>query len=522
MTRRNPTDHARVGALAGLWTLAMSAAAAGADGRLEFNRDVRPILSENCFACHGPDSASRKADLRLDRREAAVEAGAIVPGNVEESALVERVFSTEKGEVMPPRSTKKTLTAQQKETLKRWIASGAEYQPHWSFIAPKRPAPPAVKDESWVRNPVDRFILAKLEERGLKPSPEADRRTLARRLSLDLTGLPPSPEDVDAFVKDNAPDAYERFVDRLLNSERWGEHRGRYWLDAARYADTHGIHFDNYRENWVFRDWVINAFNRNMPFDRFTVEQLAGDLLPNRTLDQQVASGFNRCNITTNEGGVIPEEYLVLYTRDRTETASAVWLGLTANCAVCHDHKFDPLTQREFYELAAFFNNTTQGAMDGNIKDTPPTVFVPQPQDRPRWEALAKDIEGVKARLEARRKTGRGDFDKWLAALAPGSLADKVPADGLQLLAPLSEGGGQTTLITTRGAWRVADLGKAAAWQPGHVSSKALQTRPGVTVEVPEAGDFDTDQAFSYGVWLQVPKAPRFGAPARPQAIGGR
>jgi mono/diheme cytochrome c family protein len=278
---------------------------------IEYNRDIRPILAENCFACHGPDSASRKADLRLDRRDAAVQAGAIAPGDVEQSELLHRIFSSDRDEVMPPPAIKKNLTAAQKDLLKQWIVSGAEYQPHWSLIAPTRPAPPTVKHEARVKNPIDRFVLSKLEARGLSPAPEADRLTLARRVSLDLTGLPPEPRDVDAFVADTSPDAYEKYVDRLLGSDRWGEHRARYWLDVARYADTHGIHFDNYRENWVYRDWVINAFNRNMPFDQFTLEQLAGDLLPGRTVDQQVASGFNRCNITTNEGGTIPEEYLV-------------------------------------------------------------------------------------------------------------------------------------------------------------------------------------------------------------------
>ena len=279
-----------------------------------------------------------------------------------------------------------------------------------------RPKLPEVKDKDWVRNPIDAFVLAGLERAGLQPAPEADRRTLARRLSLDLTGLPPSPADVRTFVDDKAPDAYERYVDKLLASPHWGEHRGRYWLDAARYADTHGIHFDNYREIWSYRDWVIRAFNNNLPFDRFTIEQLAGDLLPDPTLDQQIASGFNRCNITTNEGGAIAEEYLVLYTRDRTETTSQVWLGMTAGCAVCHDHKFDPLSQKEFYSLAAFFNNTTQRAMDGNIKDTPPVMLVPKQEDRPRWAALTKEIPEAKQKVDERRRLARAEFDKWLAA----------------------------------------------------------------------------------------------------------
>ena len=344
-----------------------------------YNRDVRPIFVENCFPCHGADSAARKANLRLDRRDEAVKT-ALVPGNMDDSELIRRIFAPEKAVVMPPPKTRKTLTAAQKETLKRWIAAGAEYQPHWSFIAPKRPAIPVVKNTQWVRNPIDAFILAELEKRGLQPAPEADRRTLARRASLDLIGLPPPPADVETFVNDESPDAYEKYVDRLLQSPHWGEHRGRYWLDAARYADTHGIHFDNYREIWAYRDWVIHAFNDNMRFDRFTIEQLAGDLLPNRTLDQQVASGFHRCQITTNEGGAIAEEYLVLYARDRAETTAQVWLGLTAGCAVCHDHKFDPLAQREFYSLAAFFNNTTQAAMDGNIKNTAPDHAAASPR----------------------------------------------------------------------------------------------------------------------------------------------
>src|SRR5204863_7292782 len=212
-------------------------------------------------------------------------------------------------------------------------------------------------------------------------------------------------------VNASDPAAYEKLVDELLQSKHWGEHRGRYWLDAARYADTNGIHFDNYRENWVYREWVIGAFNRNVPFDQFTIEQLAGDLLPDRTLDQQIGSGFNRCNITTNEGGAIAEEYLVLYTRDRTETVSAVWMGLTAGCAVCHDHKFDPISQKEFYSLAAFFNNTTQPALDGNVKDTPPTIVVPRPEDRTRWDALSKQSAEVRARAEAHKQAARGNFE---------------------------------------------------------------------------------------------------------------
>jgi len=488
------------------------ASPAGAGDAIEYNRDIRPILAENCFACHGADSASRKAELRLDQRQAAIDMAAVVPGDADASQLTRRIFSADAAETMPPPMTKKQLTAEQKDLLKKWIAAGAPYQDHWSLIAPLRPSPPAVKNEAWVRNPIDRFVLAKLEARGLSPAPEADRRTLARRLSLDLTGLPPAPAAVEAFVDDASPDAYEQYVDQLLGSSHWGEHRARYWLDAARYADTHGIHFDNYREIWSYRDWVIGAFNRNLPFDQFTIEQIAGDLLPQSTLDQQIASGFNRCNITTNEGGAIAEEYLVLYDRDRTETTAQVWLGLTAGCAVCHDHKFDPLTQREFYELAAFFNNTTQAAMDGNIKDPPPKLFVPLADDRPRWAAVTGELAGVKGLAEQRRQSARGDFDAWLSAASPEAVRALTPSDGLRLHMPLDEGSGNTVRAMLDGAPREVSVGTGIGWKPGHVAAQAFVSQPGGAIELAEAGDFEKDQAFACGAWVQVNKGGQAGS----------
>ncbi len=497
----------------GVWAVlvALGAPALAADP-VGYNREIRPILAENCFACHGPDSAARKADLRLDQRQAAIDAGAIAPGALDDSELLHRIASDDPKKVMPPPATKKQLTPAQKDLLKRWVAEGAEYQPHWSLIAPVRPAPPDVKDAGWCKNPIDRFILAKLEERGLKPAPEADRRTLARRLSIDLTGLPPDPAVVDAFVADAAPDAYERLVARFQDMVQWGEHRARTWLDVARYADTHGIHFDNYREMWAYRDWVIGAFNRNLPFDQFTVEQLAGDLLPNRRLDQQIASGFNRCNMTTNEGGAISEEYLVLYNRDRTETTSQVWLGLTAGCAVCHDHKFDPLSQREFYELAAFFNNTTQAAMDGNIKETPPNVFVPAPADQARWDALPAELAEVKQQSTARRQAARGDFDQWLAKATPESLARLTTTDGLRFHAPFNEGAGNTVHLLLDGQARDVTLPAGIGWKPGHISSQALVTQPGGTIELLEAGNREKDQPFTVAGWFNIADINRSGA----------
>jgi mono/diheme cytochrome c family protein len=490
--------------------LALSLAAPAAEFKPEYNRDIRPILADNCFACHGPDSASRKAGLRLDRREDAVKAQAVIPGKPEASKLVARIHASDAKDVMPPPKTRKTLTTAQKDLLKAWIASGAEYQAHWSFIPPTRPELPKVKNEAWVRNPIDHFILAELEKRGLTPAPEADRRTLARRLSLDLTGLPPAPADVEAFVNDQAPDAYEKYVEKMLNSPHWGEHRGRFWLDAARYGDTHGIHIDNFREIWAYRDWVIKAFNQNKRFDEFTIEQLAGDLMPESTLDRLVATGFNRCNITTSEGGAINEEYLVLYTRDRTETTSAVWMGLTAGCAVCHDHKFDPITQRDFYSMAAFFNNTTQAAMDGNVQNTPPVIPVPKPEDRPRWEALNREIATLQQKLDARRNEARGDFTKWLATAKPEPKAGAI--EGLTLRAGLDEGKGNDLSLTVAGKARKVKLDSGFAWVPGRGADKAFAIQPGASLEVPDAGDFDKGSKYSVSAWVKITKRGQNGA----------
>jgi hypothetical protein len=479
---------------------------------ISYNRDIRPILAENCFACHGPDRAARKCDLRLDRRDDAITAEVLVPGKPDESEVILRLFAEDKDERMPPPASHKTLTQAQKELLRRWVAAGAEYQSHWSFLPPVRAPLPPVKNSRWARNPVDQLVLARLEGLGLEPAPEADRHTLARRVSLDLIGLPPTPQEVDAFVADPSPNAYEKFVDRLLASPHWGEHRARYWLDAARYADTHGLHFDNYREMWSYRDWVIEAFNRNLPFDRFTIEQLAGDLLPDPTLDQKIASGFNRCNISTNEGGTIPEENLMLYTRDRTETTSQVWLGLTAGCAVCHDHKFDPVSQKEFYQLSAFFNNTTQGAMDGNIKDTPPVVVVPPPPDRPRWDALAKELAEARKQVETRKQSARADFDQWLAKTQAAAVASQIPSEKLTLHAPLSEGDGSAVRFTADGKPQEIVLKSKPAWDAGHVAAKAFKQPPTGTLEVPQAGDFEKDRPFAFGVWARLAKDRLSGA----------
>jgi mono/diheme cytochrome c family protein len=390
--------------------------------KLTFNDHIQPILAENCFACHGPDSSARKAKLRLDRAEfATVEHGdheaAIVPGKPELSPLIERILSTDDDERMPPLDSHKSLKPTEIALIKQWVAEGAHYQEHWSFIAPQRPAVPKAASvaASWARNPIDQFVAEKLVSVGLKPSGVEDPARLLRRVTLDLTGLPPTPEEISAFLRDPSPAAYDRAVDRLLASDASAEQFSRQWLDAVRYADTHGIHIDNYRSIWPYRDWVTSAFKQNMPFDQFTVEQMAGDLLPNATLDQKVASGFNRCLPTTSEGGAIAAEYEAIYAKDRVETMSTVWLGLTTGCAACHDHKFDPVSTKDFYSLTAFFRNNTMPAMDGNVSDTPPSVFVPAKQDRVRWPALQTEITALKTAADARAAQAETDFTTWLA-----------------------------------------------------------------------------------------------------------
>jgi mono/diheme cytochrome c family protein len=329
---------------------ALFARAEGAE-EVRFNRDIRPLLGENCLACHGPDPAAREAGLRLDTREGLFEPledgkPAVIPGDPEGSKLWYRISTGDELDRMPPADSRKELSSEQIALIKTWIEQGAPWEDHWAFIAPERPEVPKIEASGvTIRNEIDAFVVEELEKRGLRMNSEADRRTLARRLALDLTGLPPTPAQVDAFEGDDSPDYFERFVDALMETSAWGEHRARYWLDAARYADTHGLHFDNYREMWPYRDWVIGAFNGNMPFDRFTIEQLAGDLLEDPTDDQLVATGFQRCKFTTNEGGTIEEENLSLYASDRVTTLGWVFQGLTTNCSACHDHKFDPMTQ---------------------------------------------------------------------------------------------------------------------------------------------------------------------------------
>ena len=368
---------------------------------MRIDRDVRPILSENCFECHGPDAAKRKADLRLDT--GALGQAVVVPGQPESSELFQRITHADPEERMPPVDSSRALTSSDIETLRAWISQGAKWESHWAFNPPRQPTTPPAKNSAWPRGAIDRFILAKLERAGLKPSPAADRETLLRRVAFDLTGLPPSPAEIDAFLADTSPRAYEAVVDRLLASPRYGERMAIDWLDAARYADSHGYSLDRRRVMWPWRDWVIAAFNDNMPFHQFATEQLAGDLLPGATLAQKVATGFNRNHSIQSEGGVINEEYRVETVVDRVETTAAVFLGLTFGCARCHDHKYDPISQREFYEFYALFNNVPETAHVGNSdkQADKPFVKVPSPAQRGQMDRQRSEIAALEKKPEA-------------------------------------------------------------------------------------------------------------------------
>ena len=385
-------------------SLIAGAALAAAPGAVDFDREIRPILSDNCFACHGPDEKHRMANLRLDIKEGifADRGGhpVITPGNSAGSRLYQRISATEKAKRMPPPFSELSLTDQQVDLIKKWIDQGAKWERHWAYIPPKRPEVPKVQNASWPRNPIDNFVLARLEREGLKPSPEADPATLLRRVSLDLTGLPPTPAEMDAFLADKSPGAYEKVVDRLLHSPHYGERMAMQWLDLARYADTHGYHIDSHREMWHWRDWVIDAFNRNMPFDEFTIEQLAGDLLPNATLQQKIATGFNRNHMINFEGGAIPEEYQTEYVVDRVEATSNTWMGMTLGCARCHDHKYDPIKQRDFYRFFAFFNTIPEKGLDGRRGNAKPFVQIPSPQQAVEIQQVQETLDRTKKILE--------------------------------------------------------------------------------------------------------------------------
>ena len=491
-----------------------AAQAASSTGKAEFNRDIRPILADACFHCHGPDPGTREAGLRLDTEAGLFvadegETPTVVKGDPDLSELYLRITSQDADEIMPPPKSHKNLKPEQIALLRRWIEEGAPWEAHWSLIPPVRPALPQVKQPAWGKNEVDRFVLARLEAEGLTPASEANAPALIRRVTLDLTGLPPSPALLDRYlaraVDGSLPDdAYGELVDELLASPAYGEHRARYWLDAARYADSHGLHFDLYREMWPYRDWVIRAFSRNQPFDRFTIEQLAGDLLPNPTVEQRIATGFQRCNITTNEGGTIEEENQANYASDRVQTLGWVYFGLTTNCAQCHDHKFDPISQRDYYSLAAFFRNTPQKGLDGNVKEgRGPILVLPSQTDEPRWNALPTEIAVAKTKMDESRKAARPEFERWVATAKPDDLDQDVPAQGLVAHLPLNEGQGTEVSATCGSATKFQATGPVT-WKPDGKIGPAPVLSASSTFEIGETGNFEKDQPFSYGAWVRA------------------
>jgi hypothetical protein len=483
-----------------VFLIAAALAGAGPQERplppVDFERDVRPLLSDACFTCHGPDAAKRKGDLRLDTREGAFAERegrrAVVPGKPGESELYRRITATDADDRMPPAKAARRLAPREAELLRRWIEEGAPWRTHWAFVPPARPRPPETRNRSWRKNAVDDFVLARLEREGLVPSPEADRATLLRRVTLDLTGLPPTTEELDAFLADASPGAYEKAVDRLLASPRYGERMAIRWLDAARYADTSGYQNDGPRDMWRWRDWVIEAFNRNMPFDRFTVEQIAGDLLPDPALDQRIATGFNRNHRGNSEGGIIPEEYQVEYVVDRVDTTATVWLGLTIGCARCHDHKYDPVSQEEFYRLFAYFNTIPEHGRAIKIGNSPPYLQAPTPEQLRERRRLEEDL----AAAERRFADLGGALEKaqaaWEASLPADAYLPWSPADGLAAAFGFDGDAGGAKALGGEPDFVRGRVGGAAAFDGRR------------HLEAPAVGKFGFFDKFTLAAWVRA------------------
>ncbi|WP_145211815.1 DUF1553 domain-containing protein [Planctomycetes bacterium TBK1r] len=470
---------------------------------IDFNRDIRPILSDNCFLCHGPSESTREADLRLDVRQSAIDSGMLVAGQPEDSEVIARVFSEDADSLMPPPDSNKRLTDTQRNLLKQWVAQGATYQEHWAFVPPRKA--PGVD----AANPVDHFIGRRLHERGLTFSPPADLRTLIRRVSLDLTGMAPTPEQVEQFLADadslGIDLAYEALVDRLLASEDYGERMTLAWLDAARYGDTSVMHADGPRDMWPWRDWVINAYNANMPFDQFTIEQLAGDLIPDATVDQKVASGFNRNHATSDEGGAFAEELRVEYVVDRVQTTSTVWMALTMECAQCHDHKYDPISQAEYYQFYAYFNNTADPGMQTRQGNQSPVVDVYDERHQARLAELQAEIDSKKKQLESHQRQADPQFVAWAEQETAKYASDDPSTKKLSGIAhwfPLDEPDGSQLKNETTGAVAVLEQGKFQT--SDREGSKALklngQTQFACSENPPQ---LESDQPFTMAAWIK-------------------
>src|SRR5262252_1784565 len=485
--------------------------------KLSFNQTIQPILSENCYPCHGPDPGARKAKLRLDRAEFAYaphdkSGPAIIPGQPDRSPLVHKIEARNPKDRMPPPEAHKTLKPEQIALLREWVKQGSVYEEHWSFLAPKPQAVPEVKQKDWVRNAIDNFILYGLEREGLKPSAEADKRSLIRRVTYDLTGLPPTPDEVEAFVADSSSVAYEKVVDRLLASPRYGEHRAHYWLDVARYGDTHGLHIDNFRHIWPYRDYVIKAYNENKHFDRFVNEQLAGDMLPDKSLDSLMASAYVRAGISSGEGGTLSEELRVNNKRERTEAYGAAFLGLTVGCANCHDHKFDPITQKDFYRLTAFFNNLAENPFNDDRNDWLPVLLVPKPENRAAYEQVLAKKTAIERQIRGRRAQARALIASWLGQPLGGPRA--VSSDGLVVRLRFDEAKGDAFADSAGGEKRnfATATGVPVVWGEGTWFWPYMRMEISTHLELPSVGDEDGSKPFSVATWMRPhlrPNEPR-------------
>ncbi|MBS0261085.1 MAG: DUF1553 domain-containing protein [Planctomycetes bacterium] len=486
--------------------------------KIDFLRDIRPILSNHCWSCHGPDELNRKGGLRLDVAEstqAKLESGAIaiVPGKPADSELIERIETTDPTIVMPPPASKKPLTADQKRLLSQWIEQGAPFAQHWAFVPVQRPAVPRVRQPNWPKNPIDDFVLSRLEAEGLAPSAEASRATLLRRVTLDLTGVPPTIAELETFLGDTSPEAYEKVVDRLLASSRFGEKFATQWLDAARYADTNGYNNDEERSMWPWRDWVIRAFNENKPFDQFLIEQLAGDLLPNPTLEQRVATGFNRNHVLTTEGGIIDEEYRVEYVADRVHTTATVVMGLSMQCARCHEHKYDPLTQRDYYQFFSFFNNVADKTVNYNQGGAAePFLKAPTADQQRELTRLTDERQAAEARIAGRKTAVDADIVRWEQGLSPEQKAE-LSRTSETLRVPFDQSEGSQVAVSAGQGPVEANAGQVqgpADWKPGK-SGQALSFAGQTVVELGERGAFDRTSTVSISVWV-FPTANEAGA----------
>ncbi|HEV2380372.1 MAG TPA: DUF1553 domain-containing protein [Terriglobia bacterium] len=479
-----------------------------------FNRDIRPILSDHCYACHGPDKANRKTNMHFDTEEGAFTAlasggVAVVRGDPSKSVMLQRISSDNQGFRMPPAYMGYAkLPDKQIDLIRRWIEQGAKWQKHWSFIPPEIAARPQVMHTAWPRNPIDYYVLAHLEHEGLAPSPEADRATLIRRVTLDLTGLPPTPAEVDAFLSDHSPGAYEKVVDRLLGSPRYGENMAWQWLDAARYADTNGYQSDGVRNMWRWRDWVIDAYNRNMPFNQFTVQQLAGDMLPHATRDQIIATGFNRNHRTSAEGGLIDEEFRVAYVVDRVDTTSSVWLGLTVGCARCHDHKFDPILQKEYYQLFSYFNNVPEKGFVYNWGNEEPYIKAPTPGQESKLRDLDAKLAAQQASYESLQPEIAKSQRTWERWVKSSQVPDWNVSDGLILHFPLDGDLRETTgVYDRRNSFNRQPLLKESAAKPDDPSEPIVTggtgaNLPFVAGKLGKAASFDGHDYVNGGKML--------------------